>query len=104
MFWSNYLSNTNANFIKKYLFEVLKDKYAENEKCIDRICQHLILREDAQDFIKLFSDVFQKGYIIAADQHKEALAKIGMGVKITSQDNSSPKIFNQKNQDDLQKE
>jgi hypothetical protein len=95
-----YLSNPNINFIKKYLFEILKDRYAENEKCIDRMCQNLILREDAQDFVKLLSDVFQKGYIIAADQHKEALSKIGMGVKLTNSDLGGPKIFNhQKNQD-----
>lgn len=104
MFWSNYLSNANSNFIKKYLFEILKDRYAENEKCIDRMCQYLVLREDAQDFVKLLADVFQKGYIIAADQHKEALSKIGMGVKLTASDVGGPKIFNQKNQDDLEKE
>jgi hypothetical protein len=103
--FSNYLSNPNSNFIKKYLFEILKDKYAENEKCIDRMCQNLILREDAQDFIKLLSAVFQKGYVIAVDQHKEALSKIGMGVKITSQNGGDlPKIFSQRNQDDLRKE
>lgn len=103
--FSNYLSNPNSNFIKKYLFEILKDKYAENEKCIDRMCQNLILREDAQDFIKLLSAVFQKGYVIAVDQHKEALSKIGMGVKITSQNSDDlPKIFSQRNQDDLRKE
>lgn len=99
-----YLSNPNVNFIKQYLFDILKEKYAENEQCIERMSQNLTLRQDAQDFIKLLSDVFQKGYIIAVDQHKEALKEVGMGVKISSSIEEGPKIFNQKNQGDPETE
>lgn len=93
MFWSNYFSNPYSHYIKKYLFEVLKEKYVENEKFIDRISAQLNLETDAQDFVKLCGDLFQKGYIIAVDQHKEALAKIGMNVKITGPTDVGPKIF-----------
>lgn len=99
MFWSN-LSNPHSNLIKKYLYEILKEKYIEHEKFIDRICSTLAIQEDAQEFVKIIGDVYQKGYVLAVDQHKEALAKIGMSVKITSGDKSENKIFNQKNQAD----
>lgn len=98
MVWSNYFSNPNAAFVKKYLYELLKERYVENEKFIDRICDQLTMRDDAQAFVKLTSDAFQKGYIIAVEQHKEALAKVGMDVKITNPIGVENKIFNQKNQ------
>jgi hypothetical protein len=94
MFWSNYFSNPKAIYIKKYLYEVLKDKYIENEKFIDRITNQLTLDSDAQDFIKLSGDLFQKGYLVAVDQHKEALSKIGMNTIITANpDPDKHKIF-----------
>lgn len=94
MFWSNYFSNPNSIHIKKYLYEILKDKYVENEKFIDRMTNHLILQEDAQDFVKLAQNIFEKGYIMAVEQHKEALAKVGMNVRVVP-NSDSKKIFNQ---------
>jgi hypothetical protein len=93
MFWSNYFSNPNSIHVKKYLYEVLKDKYTENEKFIERISSQLILQTDAQDFVKLAGDLFQKGYMIALEQHKEALAKVGMNVKVSADSNGKNKIF-----------
>jgi hypothetical protein len=101
--FSNYFSNPNAAFIKKYLYEILKERYMENEKFIDRICDQLTMRDDAQSFVKLTSDAFQKGYILAVEQHREALAKVGMDVKITNPVSNLNKIFNQKNQGGLEK-
>lgn len=94
MFWSNYFSNPNSIHIKKYLYEILQDKYLDNEKFIDRMASHLIMQEDAQSFVKLAGDIFERGYVVAVDQHKEALAKIGMNVKVVGSTNEK-KIFNQ---------
>lgn len=93
MFWSNFL-NPRSTYIKKYLYEILKNKYAQNEGIIDRITSQLSLEGDSQDFIRLIGDIFESGYIIAVDQHKEALSKIGMKVTITN-DNKSVGIFDQ---------
>lgn len=104
MIWSNYFVNPWSVPIKKFLFEILKDRYLENEKFVDRLSEHLKIKEDAQAFVKLLSDAYQKGYIMALDQHREELAKIGMNVKIVPNQQDTNSIFNQKSQVDQPKE
>ena len=93
MFWSNF-TNPKSTYIKKYLFEILKEKYAQNENIIERMTSQLVLDSDAQAFVKFIGDIFENGYLIASDQHREALSKMGMKINVTnaSQEN---KIFNQ---------
>jgi len=96
MLWSNYFSNPYSITIKKFLYEVLKERYVDNEKFIDRICSQLVMQEDVQSFVKIINDAHQKGYILALEQHREALAKVGMSVKITNEHQiQSNKIFSQ---------
>ena len=82
MLWSNYFSNPFSITIKKFLYEILKDRYVENEKFIERMCNDLRLQEDMENFIKLINDSYQMGFLLSVDQHKEALAKVGLKVNL----------------------
>jgi len=93
MSWSNFFANPHAPNIKKYLFEILKEKYGENEKFIDRICVGLTVEEDVTGFVKLVSDCFQRGFHLSVEQHKESLSKIGMKVNLTKEVPNDAKIF-----------
>ncbi len=98
----NYFMNPHSNHIKKYLFEILKNDYSKHDKFIERFCAQLSLKEDAQSFVELLGDIYKNGYLVAANQHKDELKKMGIDIKITSpmsDGNNKNKIFNQKNQE-----
>lgn len=88
--------------IKKYIFEIIKEKYVIHEKTVDKICKEIKDKDDAQKFVDLLGEIFKRGYIIATEQQRESLSKVGMELKILPSDNNK-KIFNQKNQGDLEK-
>lgn len=93
MFWSNYFSNPFSITIKKFLYEILKERYVENEKFIDRMCNDLRLQEDMQNFVKLINDSYQMGFLLAVEQHKEALNKIGLNVNLSNNFENQKTIF-----------
>lgn len=94
MSWSNYFSNPFSISIKKFLYEILKGRYIENEKYIERICNDLRLKEDMESFIKLINDSHQMGFLLAVEQHKEALEKVGLKVNfVDSTVSEKDKIF-----------
>lgn len=94
MSWSNYFSNPFSITIKKFLYEILKERYIQNEKYIERICNELRLKEDMESFVKLISDAHQMGFLLAVEQHKEALEKVGLKVNfVDSSISEKDKIF-----------
>lgn len=97
MLWSNYFSNPFSITIKKFLYEILKDRYMENEKFIDRMCNDLRLKEDMESFVKLVNDSYQMGFLLSVTQHKEALNKVGLKVNLVDNFENQKTIFNQKN-------
>ena len=50
--------NPQSIAIKKYLFEMLKDRYPRNENFIDRIVTMIQTKEDYERFSKFMADVF----------------------------------------------
>jgi|LakMenEpi03Aug12_release.lakeMendotaPanAssembly.Ray.scaffolds.fasta_scaffold233402_4 hypothetical protein len=82
MNWANYFSNPFSITIKKFLYEILKDRYLENEKFIERMCNDLRLKEDIENFVKLLNDAYQMGFLLSVEQHKEALNKLGLQVNL----------------------
>lgn len=93
MSWSSYFSNPFSIMIKKFLYEILKERYAQNEKYIDRICNELKIQEDTENFVKLINDAYQMGFLLAVEQHKEALQKVGLKVNFTNSTSENNNIF-----------
>ncbi len=62
--------------------DILKQKYNQNENIIDRVSSHMLIKKDAEDFMQLVSDIYQRGFADAVDGYKEQLAKLGYKVKI----------------------
>lgn len=95
--WQNLFGNPHNLLIKKYLYELLKDKYIENEKFIDRMSNQLSYKEDADQFIKLIKDAFGCGFNLAIDQQKEQFSKLGIKLNIVDENfnnsNKKNKIF-----------
>jgi len=90
--------NPQSTAIKKYLFEILKEKYSKNEKFIDRLTYQINTKEDFESFGIFITDIFESGFLKAFEQYKENFEKLGMKVNIVAEEkpkNSNSKIFNQ---------
>ena len=82
--WLNILSNPRSHYIKKSMFEILKERYGKNEQILERLSSHLIVEKDLKDFLAMIIDVYEIGFLKAVEDQKEQLKKLGLGVKITS--------------------
>lgn len=74
--------NAQAVAIKKYMFEMLKERYSKNERFIDRLASTVATKEDYESLGSLVADIYEAGFVRAVDQYKEQLAKVGMKVSI----------------------
>lgn len=80
--WMDYLSNPRGHYLKKAMYEVLKEKYVGHEPIIDRMSVTLLTEGDLNSFLKLVTDIYETAYLKAVDDHKEQLKKAGLIAKV----------------------
>ena len=80
---SSLFTDPKIQQIKKFVFEISKTKYVENEEIIERLCSLILTKHDGEKFIKLIMDIYESGYKKSVNDHKEILEKLGYSVKIT---------------------
>lgn len=85
MSWLDYLSNAKGHYVKKSMFEVLQERYMQNEQIIDRLSVSLMTENDVKQFLKLVTDVYETAYMKAVNDHKEQLQKLGLVAKVVPQ-------------------
>jgi hypothetical protein len=74
--------NLQSSAIKKYLFEMLQERYAKNEKFIDRLASTVTTKEDYEALGGLMVDIFECGFMKALNEYKEQVAKMGLKVSV----------------------
>jgi hypothetical protein len=79
--WVQMMSNPQGHVIKKYMAEILKDKFPPHQEILERIASTLITDGDLKSFGNLVSDIYQIGYLKAIKEHEDLLAKIGYKTK-----------------------
>lgn len=91
------MQNLHSSAIKKYLFELLKNRYVRNEKFIDRISAGIATKEDYEALGNLVVDIFETGFMKAVDEYRDQFAKMGMKVSVVPEKkpSSGPSIFGQ---------
>jgi hypothetical protein len=72
---------------KKYVFELLQEKYEPNQAMIERMAHYLATEKDVTDFCKIIMDAYAKGYSKAVNDYKEQLAKMGYEVNVVTNKN-----------------
>ena len=80
----NMLTNQHMYAIKKYTFELVKERYPEHEELLTRICSALITEKDIQGFAKLMADLYECGFLQALEENKSALAEVGYKMQVTA--------------------
>lgn len=89
MSWIDYFANARGHYVKKALFDVLNERYSQNEQIIDRLGVTLMTESDIKGFMKLIGDVYELAYMKAVDDHKEQLQKAGLVARIVSPNEKS---------------
>jgi hypothetical protein len=82
--WVEYMSNPRSHYIKQSMFQVLKERYSQNEQIIERLGVSLLTEGDCKDFLKLVTDIYETAYMKAVNDHREQLQKIGLTAKIVA--------------------
>jgi hypothetical protein len=76
------IQNPRGMALKKFMFDILKDKYGQHDDLLDRIASFLVTERDLVAYSKLISDVHEVGYLKAVADYKEQLADMGIGVTV----------------------
>jgi len=80
--WMQHMTNPKVFVIKKYMFEILQQKFQEHEQIVERMANSLITEKDFEGFNKLVASIYETGYMKAVNDHKEQLAKLGLKVNV----------------------
>ncbi len=80
----DYMTNPRGHYLKKTMFEILQERYSNNEPVIERLGVSLTTEGDLNSFMKLVTDIYEIAYLKAVNDHKEALQKAGLVAKIVS--------------------
>lgn len=73
-----------SHYLKKVMFEVVQERYKQNEEIIERLGVALSTEKDVKDFLKLITDVYETAYLKAVRDHREQLEKMGLVANIKS--------------------
>lgn len=87
--WLDYFQNPRGHYLKKTMFEVLKERYAQNEQIIERMGVTLLTESDLNAFVKMIGDVYESAYMKAVNDHREQLQKAGLVARIVPSEKKS---------------
>jgi hypothetical protein len=80
--WVEFFTNPQGTALKRYLYDILKDKYAKHHDVIERIASNLQTEKDLQNFSALVVELFEMAYTKAVEDYKGELKKLGYKVDI----------------------
>lgn len=78
----NYMANPRAFTVKRWLYELLKDKFGPHEKISERLAVSFQTDQDVEEFGRLAAEIFECGYRKAVDDYKTEAEKLGIKVHV----------------------
>ena len=70
---------------KKYVFDLLLERYGPNEEIVTRMTHYLASEKDVQKFCQLFVDAYSKGYEKAVADYRKKFEELGYNVQIVAE-------------------
>jgi hypothetical protein len=86
--WMSYLTNPKGFVLRKFVFDMLKERYQRHEKLLERVGHYLVTEADIKEFGQLLTDIYEVAYLKAVADHKDALARIGLKVNVVPEKKS----------------
>ena len=79
---SEQLLNPRKHAIRKWLYEILQDRYPKHDALVERISHYMVTNKDMDDFTKLVADLFEVGYLKCLNEYRVKLKEHGLNVKV----------------------
>lgn len=91
------MRSPHAGAVKKYMYDLLQDRYPKHEKFIDRMIEWMQTNEDVEGWSALAVDLFELGFLKAVKEYREQVEKMGYSVNVVPQQQAinAPPIFPQ---------
>jgi hypothetical protein len=86
--WLDSLQNPRGLAIKKFMAELLNEKYVQYQDLISRISTCIITDGDMIAFNKLVNDIHEIGFTRAIDVYKQQLTNLGIKVTVKKNQDS----------------
>lgn len=83
-----YASNPKGFTIRRWLLDLLENRYAPFDNIVERIGSSLVTEQDLKEFGGLVTAIYERGYLRAMEQTKKQLDEMGVKVRIVSADQS----------------
>jgi hypothetical protein len=84
----DFLQSNRNHYIKKNIFEILKERFSRNENILDRILFHLATEQDVKDLNILIADIYEVAYAKCVEDHRKKFEELGYKVNIVADQNS----------------
>lgn len=95
--WNSWLNlrNPAVLIMKKYLADILKERFPKHVEIIERIGLAMQTDKDIDSLGKLVADLYEVGYYKAVNDYQAQLANLGYNIKIgpPPAENKESKIF-----------
>ena len=75
--WISALARPHSIPIKKYIYDIIQDRYPKHEDLLDRIASALITKNDIEGFGRLIADVYEVAYLRCVAEHSKILEQLG---------------------------
>lgn len=85
---SRYMANPRTYTLKRWLAEILKDKYPKHDGIIERVGTSIVTEKDMQDFGSMITEVYELAYRKAVSDYREEFEKLGVKVSVVADEPS----------------
>ena len=77
-----YMSNPRSFTLKKWLYELLKEKYPPHDTIVERISTSLATDQDVTDIGSLITQIYESGYLKAVADYQSQMEELGVRVTV----------------------
>jgi hypothetical protein len=75
--WASAFTHPQLMMVKKYMSQILNDRFSQNEELLERITPALVTQQDLEAFGRLIADIYEIAYLKCMEDHRAALEKSG---------------------------
>ncbi len=84
--WVSALTHPQVTMIKRYVGQILQERYPQNEELLERIAPALVTQNDLEAFGRFVVDIYEVAYLKCVEDHRQALEKAGQRAVVKSGD------------------
>ena len=76
------MTNPTLFTLRKWLSELIKEKYQKHDNIVERISASLVTNSDVSEFGLLITDIYETAYRKAVTDYKDQFEKMGVKINV----------------------